>query len=110
MLEEYWEKNRVREGSNAEKQDGGSPVLESRPTSSAKPNGYSRQRAISDATALMTSHQTLSPHHPAISLPKFITDFGPLVFPLYRAALLRKRILIVGEPPVERNCDFGTVI
>jgi hypothetical protein len=33
--------------------------------------------------------------------------FGPLIFPLYRAALLRKRILIVTDTPVEFACNLG---
>jgi hypothetical protein len=69
--------------------------------------GPHRNRATSDATPLSSSPQTLSPYHPALSLPEFITTFGPLVFPLYRAALLRKRILIVGEAPVQMPCNFG---
>ncbi len=109
MLEEYWEKNKVREEHTAEDAGGDSPVLKSRSRSSPQPNGYRRPRAISDVTALITSDQTLSPHHPAISLPRLISDFGPLIFPLYRAALLRKRILMVADPPVERNCNIGTV-
>ena len=50
----------------------------------------------------------LPPSHPALSLPEFCRVFGPLLFPLYRAALLRKRILLVGEAPVHENCDLGT--
>ena len=112
MLDEYWEKNRIREGEEgyddtAMDADGDSTMLKSRSRSEHKPNGYRRPRGISDTTALMSSEQTLPPHHPAISLPKFLRDFGPLIFPLYRAALLRKRILMVGEPPVEQNCNFG---
>lgn len=73
-----------------------------------KANGVPhRNRATSDATPLSSSPQTLSPYHPALSLPEFITTFGPLIFPLYRAALLRKRILIVGEAPVQMSCNFG---
>ncbi|EEH20110.1 hypothetical protein PABG_02369 [Paracoccidioides brasiliensis Pb03] len=68
--------------------------------------GYTRQRALSDATALMSSKQSLAPYHPASSLPDFMNTFGPLVFQLYRAALLRKRILFVGEAPVEESCNF----
>lgn len=109
MLEDYWEKNRVKDGDTAEDADSDSPMLKSRPRDSPQLNGYRRPRAISDATALRTSDQTLSPHHPAISLPRLISEFGPLIFPLYRAALLRKRILMVGDPPVEQNCNFGTV-
>ncbi|KAK2733619.1 hypothetical protein FQN55_003301 [Onygenales sp. PD_40] len=68
--------------------------------------GFTRSRALSDATALMSSKQALAPHHPASSLPELIDTFGPLIFPLYRAALLRKRILLVGEAPVEESCNF----
>ncbi len=37
-----------------------------------------------------------------------LDTFGPLVFPIYRAALLRKRILISCHAPVRQMCDFGT--
>lgn len=112
MLDEYWEKNRISEGEEgrgdrATDVDGDSPKLKSRWRNDHKPDGYRRPRGISDATALMGSEPALSANHPAISLPNFLHDFGPLVFPLYRTALLRKRILMVGEPPVERNCNFG---
>ena len=73
----------------------------------AQADGYKRKRATSDASALMTSNQTLSSYHPALSLPEFVNTFGPLIFTLYRAALLRKRVLFVGEAPVQQNCDFG---
>lgn len=108
MLEEYWEKNRVREGDTEGDFGDDSLVSKDHLKSSPQVNGYRRPRAISDATATVTPNQTLSPHHPAISLPKLITEFGPLIYPLYRAALLRKRILMLGEPPVEQNCNFGT--
>jgi len=107
MLEEYWEKNRIQDEISAEAVDDDSPMMGPGSKSSPQPNGYRRSRAMSDATAMMSSHQMLSPHHPAISLPRFITAFGPLIFPLYRAALLRKRILLVGDAPVESNCNFG---
>ncbi|PGH07182.1 hypothetical protein GX51_01969 [Blastomyces parvus] len=68
---------------------------------------YARHRALSDATALLTAKQSLAPYHPALSLPEFLDTFGPLVFQLYRAALLRKRILLVGEAPVEEACNFA---
>ncbi|OAX85077.1 hypothetical protein ACJ72_00549 [Emergomyces africanus] len=67
---------------------------------------YARHRALSDATALISSKQSLAPYHPAHSLPEFLDAFGPLVFQLYRVALLRKRILLVGEAPVEESCNF----
>jgi hypothetical protein len=39
-------------------------------------------------------------------LSALIDFFGPLIFPLYKAALLRKRILIMHEAPVELACNF----
>ena len=37
----------------------------------------------------------------------FLDTFGPLIFPLYKTALLRKRILLVAQAPVELACNFG---
>ncbi|KAF3398316.1 Protein LCHN [Penicillium rolfsii] len=68
--------------------------------------GTHRNRAFSDALVLENSRPALTPFHPASSLPDFIELFGPLIFPLYRAALLRKRILIMAEAPVHTPCNF----
>ena len=88
-----------------------SPSVEKvkRRRSQPSPNdhGRTRKRAM---TAASTIAQSLSPHHPALSLPVFLNTFGPLVFPLYKAALLRKRILLVGQAPVELACNFGKSI
>ncbi|KAJ5578677.1 uncharacterized protein N7459_007641 [Penicillium hispanicum] len=65
-----------------------------------------RSRAFSDAMVLETSRPALTPFHPASSLPDFMDCFGPLIFPLYRAALLRKRILFMTEAPVHTPCNF----
>ncbi|KAF3913786.1 hypothetical protein ABW21_db0200299 [Orbilia brochopaga] len=70
------------------------------------PKMHLRHRSISDATALIYPGQSLSPHHPALSLPDFVLTFGPLIFPLHRAALMRKRILLVSDAPVEKICNF----
>lgn len=66
-----------------------------------------RNRAFSDAMLLGTSRPALTPFHPASSLPDFIDCCGPLIFPLYRAALLRKRILFIAEAPVHTACNYG---
>ncbi|KAJ5099914.1 Protein of unknown function DUF2347 [Penicillium argentinense] len=71
-----------------------------------RPDHSSRNRAFSDAMALETLRPALTPFHPASSLPDFIDRFGPLVFPLYRAALLRKRILFMTEAPVHTPCNY----
>ncbi len=74
---------------------------------SAKPKGHGRNRSASDGTALLPPGHTLSKYHPAWSLPRLLEVFGPLIFPIYRAALLRKRILVVAHAPVQETCNFG---
>nr|POF23927.1 ribosome maturation protein sdo1 [Quercus suber] len=49
---------------------------------------------------------SLTAHHPARGMLQLIDTFGPLLFPLHRAALLRKRILLLGSPPVRVSCDI----
>ncbi|MCJ1269045.1 hypothetical protein MMC22_008933 [Lobaria immixta] len=85
-----------------------SPSVDRVSRKQSKPNGQARtrNRAISTASALAPPGQSLTPHHPALSLPTFLDTFGPLIFPLYKAALLRKRILLVGQAPVELACNF----
>lgn len=58
---------------------------------------------------LEPSRPALTPFHPASSLPDLIESFGPLIFPLYKAALLRKRILLMTEAPVHIPCNYGTI-
>ncbi|KAL8973673.1 MAG: hypothetical protein Q9197_002071, partial [Variospora fuerteventurae] len=84
-------------------------MREKRRRSKSSPSGQprTRNRAVSSASALAPPGQTLSAHHPALSLSTFLDTFGPLLFPLYKAALLRKRILLVGQAPVEVACNFG---
>ncbi|KAL4799082.1 hypothetical protein BDV19DRAFT_355938 [Aspergillus venezuelensis] len=71
-----------------------------------RPDILQRNRAISDATVLETSRPALTPFHPASSLPVFLDSFGPLLFPLYRAALLRRRVLLMAEAPVQIPCSY----
>ncbi|KAL4982098.1 hypothetical protein BDW68DRAFT_171392 [Aspergillus falconensis] len=71
-----------------------------------RPDTLQRHRAISDAIVLETSRPALTPFHPASSLPDFLDSFGPLLFPLYRAALLRKRVLFMAEAPVQVPCNY----
>lgn len=75
--------------------------------SNGRPDGQYHSRTITNGTAVTGAPQILSSHHPALSLPNIIKSFGPLIFRLYRAALLRKRILLVGEAPVHQTCDFS---
>jgi hypothetical protein len=69
--------------------------------------GQGRARALSTITAVVPSDQNLPPFHPALSMLKYVEVFGPLVFRLQQAALLRKRILFVGSAPVRTCCEFG---
>lgn len=69
--------------------------------------GYQKTRALSlSALAAPGSAPILPKYHPALALPDMIRTFGPLMFPLFRAALTHARILILGEAPVEQTCDF----
>ena len=56
---------------------------------------------------MLPPEHNLSLHHPAWSLPHLLEAFGPLIFPIHRACLLRKRILITAHAPVEETCNFG---
>lgn len=68
---------------------------------------HSRARALSSVTAFTPSLQILPPYHPALSIIDYIDVLGPLVFPLHRVALLRKRILMIGSAPVRKACEHG---
>jgi len=109
-LEEFWDRNQVHDDDehheSAVHLESPSADKAKRRRSQHSPNDQvrTRKRAVTAASALV---QSLSPHHPALSLPNFLDTFGPLVFPLYKAALLRKRILLVGSAPVELACNFG---
>ncbi|KAI0969188.1 hypothetical protein F4678DRAFT_167194 [Xylaria arbuscula] len=107
VLQEYWEKNQARDSTDDDAAPGDDPAS---PTASSKnpktSRGSTRNRSASDGTALMLPGHRLSPFHPAWSLTKLIDTFGPLIFPIHRAALLRKRILIMGHAPVEQACNF----
>ncbi|KAF2120313.1 hypothetical protein BDV96DRAFT_595865 [Lophiotrema nucula] len=96
LLEEFWsEQSKARP-------EGSSPKLEGK-------KGHSRARALSTLTAVIPSEQSLPPYHPALAILQYIDVFGPLVFRLQQAALLRKRILFMGSPPVKATCEFATI-
>lgn len=110
LLEEYWEKNRVRDSWAPQPLKDTlleSPVLSIRPSRLGPGKGHARNRSASDGTALIPPGHRLSPYHPAWSLTALLDTFGPLIFPIHRAALLRKRILISCHAPVHEACNFG---
>ncbi|KAF2641787.1 hypothetical protein P280DRAFT_397701 [Massarina eburnea CBS 473.64] len=91
-LEELWEEQSASTPSASHKGD----------------EGHGRARALSTITPVTPTEQSLAPFHPALSMLKYVDVFGPLLFRLQQAALLRKRILFVGGPPVRTCCEFGT--
>lgn len=109
MLEAYWEQ--YQPGSDPVPGPPGgntpiaSPAVVTRPD--RRPPGHFRDRSESDAAVAFPPGHTLSEYHPARSLTALLDTFGPLVFPLHRAALLRKRILISCHAPVHEMCNFG---
>ena len=111
VLEEFWNQNKPAEDQSVATTDSRSSSshenrgLQRESRSPTKPQG--RKRAISSASAFTPLGQKLSPYHPAKSLPELLDTFGPLIYPLYKAALLRKRILMVTQAPVESYCNFG---
>ncbi|KAJ3555542.1 hypothetical protein NPX13_g10335 [Xylaria arbuscula] len=107
LLEEYWQKNQARDSTDNDAAPGDDPASPTATSKSSKAHrGATRNRSGSEGTALMLPGHRLSPFHPAWSLIKLLDTFGPLVFPIHRAALLRKRILISGHAPVEQACNF----
>jgi hypothetical protein len=94
-LEEFWEEQTSKAPSHGEASNG------------ANGKGHSRARAISTISAVMKDDDRLPAYHPALAILQYIDVLGPLVFRLQQAALLRKRILFVGIPPVRAMCEFG---
>ncbi|KAL8733134.1 MAG: hypothetical protein Q9166_002326 [cf. Caloplaca sp. 2 TL-2023] len=111
-LEAFWQEHQYTEDEAAVRPTSGegspSALGEKRRRAKSSPNAQprTRNRAVSSASALAPPGQTLSDHHPAFSFLNFLDTFGPLIFPLYKAALLRKRVLLIGQAPVELACNF----
>ncbi|KAF7879168.1 hypothetical protein EAF04_000367 [Stromatinia cepivora] len=109
-LEEFWESHKGEDLGKSKEIDS---LLDS-PSSARfnirntplKSRGHNRNRSASDGAALLPPGHTLSVYHPAWSLPRLLETFGPMIFSIHRAALLRKRILISAHAPVHETCDF----
>jgi hypothetical protein len=119
VLEQYWAKNKPREEDTTEQQPEATISKESLESPAVtfqdqpKPprkQGHIRNRSTSDGGGLLFSGHTLSAYHPAWSLTSLLDTFGPLIFPIHRAALLRKRILISCHAPVQEVCNFGAFL
>ena len=64
-----------------------------------------RKRAASEVTASWHIDAAWPLDHPALHVPAMLETFGPLLFPLHRAALARSRILLLGSPSVQSNSN-----
>ncbi|KAK1980447.1 hypothetical protein LZ30DRAFT_128657 [Colletotrichum cereale] len=107
ILDEYWEKNKAKGGADQERPAMESPSISfSAQATQPKKTHHSRNRSASDGASLLPSGHRLSPYHPAWSLTTLLDTFGPLIYPIHRAALLRKRILISCHAPVREICNF----
>jgi hypothetical protein len=98
-LEEFWKKH-------GEVQTSSEPASPTAKRFSLN-GSLKRKRALSDATGVLATEHSMPADHPALSMTTLFTTFGPLIFPLYREALLRRRILLLGSAPVQRACNFG---
>ncbi|KAF1809443.1 hypothetical protein P152DRAFT_461385 [Eremomyces bilateralis CBS 781.70] len=100
-LEKFWEQWRSDKGKQ------GASASKSPPGLDQRKSGHSRIRALSTLTINVPAEQSLPKFHPSLSILKCLDVFGPLIFPLYRAALLRPRILLIGSAPVRFPCEFA---
>ena len=114
VLEAYWESHKGDNDPKSKKYD---ISVESPSSTRFQPirqqpgwvKGHGRNRSASDGTVLLQPGHSLATHHPAWNLSALLDLFGPLIFPVHRAALLRRRILISGHAPVHQTCDFGNL-
>ena len=109
VLEDYWELHKAENQTDVSTESPTSIRFQPIRSHSGQPKGHFRQRSASDGTVLLPPEQRLSEFHPAWSLSALLDTFGPLIFPIHRAALLRRRILIVGHAPVQEACNFGNI-
>ncbi|TID17797.1 hypothetical protein E2P81_ATG10771 [Venturia nashicola] len=95
-LEDYWDEHKAPSDSSGESSE--DPIS---PFTAAQ----RKVKAIS-SVSLTPSNQTLPSFHPAHTILEYLDTFGPLLFPLHRAALLRKRILFITPPPLKLTCEY----
>lgn len=98
-LEQFWERHGV---------DGQSYGVASVTPQTPSTGDSERKRSLSDAPESLISGRSLEKDHPALSMPDLLETLGPLLFPLYRQALIQKRILLIGSTPVRPACNYGT--
>ncbi|KAL1844953.1 hypothetical protein VTK73DRAFT_1448 [Phialemonium thermophilum] len=108
LLESYWESHGARDADSTPSGDRAvrSPSLSFKPDPPTLGKRRARNLSTSEATPLAAPENVLSPYHPAWSLTSLLDTFGPLIFPIHRAALLRKRILISTHAPVHECITY----
>lgn len=95
-LQQYWDQTRAGDESPGENSN--------REVPESSNNSVRRKRARGFTESLSLQEPSI---HPARSSRRLMEFFGPLIFPLHRASLLRKRILIITHPPMQTCCDMG---
>lgn len=115
-LEDFWDHHQAQDEDKEHSRES-SPITSASAPKSKKETNWSEplngatglhHRITSTASGLLPNPLlSRASNHPALAIPTFLDTFGPLAFPLYRAALLRKRILFVGNAPVEEACNFS---
>ncbi|KAL7950853.1 hypothetical protein V8C42DRAFT_132387 [Trichoderma barbatum] len=101
ILEKYWDSNKAKEGETFSTVN--TPIS---PVPDQLRKSHGRHSSLTDGVSLFQPEHKLSPYHPAWSLAELLDSFGPLIFPIHRAALLRQRILISCHAPVHEICNF----
>lgn len=98
ILEQFWETHSQQRAPGATSSKPSSPVASR------------REKKISESQHGSEQITGGASDHPALYIPALLDSFGPLIFPLCRAALLRERILLLGSPPVQRNCSVVYIL
>ena len=105
-LEKYWNDHQLQSSQpQSLPEESTDDLFMPKRDSQSNTNGYQKFREISAGSGFTSGIHTLAAHHPATDILDFLDMTGPLVFPLYRAAVLRKRLLIITEAPVEFACN-----
>jgi len=81
--------------------------LDDRESSDARRRSKDEDDAEQSERKNQAMNGSLSTHHPAFGIDELFDTFGPLMFPIHRATLLRKRILFSATAPILRTCTFG---
>lgn len=111
-LRQYFEKHSIRpdflENNSDSTESYGNSTISRRPRAFT----ISSSRGLSTETGISSYSVPVPSTHPAHHFPEFVRLCGPTIFILWKAALLKKRILFYSPPPVEDICYsvYGTCL